>query len=122
MLCQMRRETLLMAQFLYGCGLHLMECLCLRLKDIDFEQHQVIVCNSKGTHDRTTMLPVTLELSLQAKLQTVKRLYERDLAYGYGEVSFPNVLAQKFPILRKNGLGDPFFFRAITRLIHTMER
>jgi site-specific recombinase XerD len=62
-------ETLLMAQLLYGCGLRLMECLRLRVKDVDFEQHQIIVRDPKGMHDRTIMLPVTLELSLQAQLQ-----------------------------------------------------
>ena len=63
---QMSRETLLMVQLLYDCGLRLMECLRLRVKDVDFEQHQIIVRDPKGMHDRTTMLPVTLELSLQA--------------------------------------------------------
>ena len=94
---QMSGETLLMAQLLYGCGLRLMECLRLRVKDVDFEQHQIIVRDPKGMHDRTTMLPVTLELSLQAQLQAAKHLHERDLASGHGEVSLPYALAQKYP-------------------------
>jgi integron integrase len=94
---QMSGETLLMAQLLYGCGLRLMECLRLRVKDVDFEQHQIIVRDPKGMHDRTTMLPVTLELSLQAQLQATKHLHERDLVSGHGEVSLPYALAQKYP-------------------------
>ena len=94
---QMSGETLLMAQLLYGSGLRLMECLRLRVKDVDFEQHQIMVRDPKGMHDRATMLPETLKLSLQAQLQAVKRLHERDLASGYGEVSLPNSLAHKYP-------------------------
>jgi integron integrase len=94
---QMSGETLLMAQLLYGCGLRLMECLRLRVKDVDFEQHQIIVRDPKGMHDRTTMLPVTLELSLQAQLQATKHLHARDLVSGHGEVSLPYALAQKYP-------------------------
>jgi len=69
-----------MTQLLYSSGLRLMECLRLRVKDVDFEQHQILVRDPKGMHDRTTMLPVTLELSLQAQLQAVKHLHERVLA------------------------------------------
>ncbi len=94
---QMSGETLLMAQLLYGCGLRLMECLRLRVKDVDFEQHQIIVRDPKGMHDRTTMLPVTLELSRQAQLQTTNHLHARDLVSGHGEVSLPYALAQKYP-------------------------
>ena len=94
---QMSGETLLMAQLLYGCGLRLMEWLRLRVKDVDFEQHQIVVRDPKGMHDRTTMLPVTLELSLQAQLQATKHLHARDLVSGHGEVSLPYALAQKYP-------------------------
>jgi integrase len=74
-----------------------MECLRFRLKDVGFEQHQIIVRDPKGMHDRTTMLPETLELSLQTQLQAVKHFHERDLASGDGEVSLPCALAQKYP-------------------------
>jgi site-specific recombinase XerD len=76
----MSGETLLMAHLLYGCGLRLIECLRLRVKDVDFEQNQIMVCDPKGMHDRTTMLPVTIKLSLQAQLQAVKHHHECDLA------------------------------------------
>jgi integrase len=71
---QMSGETLLMTQLLYDCGLRLMECLRLRVKDVDFEQHQIKVRDQKGMHDRTPMLSVTLELFLQAQLRAVKHL------------------------------------------------
>ena len=67
----MSGETLLMVLLLYGYGLRLMECQRLRVIDVDSEQHQIIVRDSKGMHDGTTLLPVTLELSLQAQLQAV---------------------------------------------------
>jgi len=70
-----------------------MECLRLWVKDVDFEQRQIMVRDPKGMHDRTTMLTVTLKLSLQAYLQAVKHLHEHDLASGHGEVSLPNALA-----------------------------
>jgi len=91
-----------MAQLLYGCGLRLMESLRLRVKDVDFEQHQIMVRDPKGMHDRATMLPETLKLSLQAQLQAVKHLHERDLASGSGEVSLPYALAQKYPNAAKD--------------------
>jgi len=65
----------------------------LRVKDVDFEQHQIMVRDPKGMYGRSTMLPVTLELSLQAQLQVVKHLYERDHASGHGEVFLPYALS-----------------------------
>jgi hypothetical protein len=62
--------------------------------DVDFDQHQIMVRDPKGMHVRTTVRPVTLEQSLQAELQAVKHLHERDFASGYGEVPLPYALAQ----------------------------
>lgn len=69
----------LMASLLYGCGLRLMECLQLRVKDIDFGYNQIVVMDGKGGKDRVTMLPASLKESLQQHLQRVKKLHERDL-------------------------------------------
>ena len=102
MLRQMSGETLLMTQLLYGSGLRLMECSRLRVKDVDFEQHQTMVRDPKGMHYRTTILPVTLMLSLQAQLQAVKHLHERDLASGHEEASLPNALTHKYPNAAKD--------------------
>jgi integrase len=107
----MSGETLLMARLLYGSGLRLMECLRLWVKDVDFEQHQIMVRDPKGMHGRATMLPETLQLSLQVQLQAVKHLHERDLAFGYGEVSLPNALAHRYHNAAKEW-GWKFIFPA----------
>ncbi len=85
----------LMAQLLYGSGLRLMECLRLRVKDLDFAQHQLTVRDGKGMHDRVTMLPASLTDPLCEHLVGVRRLHEQDLAEGYGEVFLPFALARK---------------------------
>jgi integron integrase len=87
----------LMAKLLYGSGLRLMECVRLRIKDIDFAQHQIIVRDGKGMEDRVTMLPASLVLPLKEHLQRVKRLHEKDLARGYGSVYLPFALERKYP-------------------------
>lgn len=65
LLSGMQELHLLMAKLLYGCGLRLMECMRLRVKDIDFEQSQIIVREGKGEKDRATMLPSSLVLPPQ---------------------------------------------------------
>jgi integron integrase len=87
----------LMAQPLYGSGLRLMECLRLRVKDLDFEQQAIIVRDGKGAEDRVTILPKSLMAPLQEHLQHVKRLHEEDLARGYGAVYLPDALERKYP-------------------------
>ena len=86
----------LMARLLYGCGLRLMECLRLRVKDIDFEQSLIVVREGKGEKDRVTMLPASLVAPLQAQLEFVKRQHEHDLAHGYGSVELPFALERKY--------------------------
>jgi integron integrase len=87
----------LMAQLLYGSGLRLMECVRLRVKDVDFAQHQIIVRDGKGMQDRVTMLPDRLVARLQQHLLAVKRIHEEDLTRGHGMVYLPFALAQKYP-------------------------
>jgi integron integrase len=87
----------LMAKRLYGTGLRLMECLQLRVKDIDFSQHQIVVRDGKGMEDRVTMLPTSLVVPLQEHLAGVKRLHAQDLAKGYGSVYLPFALERKYP-------------------------
>ncbi len=87
----------LMAQLLYGSGLRLMECLRLRVKDIDFDNHQLIVRDGKGENDRTTMLPDALVAPLKEHLQRVRRIHQKDLDDGFGEVSLPYALERKYP-------------------------
>ncbi|NNJ09000.1 integron integrase [Chloroflexales bacterium ZM16-3] len=87
----------LMAQLLYGSGLRLMECMRLRVKDLDFDLHQLTVRDGKGMHDRVTMLPDSLTGPLREHLKGVRLLHAQDLAEGYGEVYLPFALARKSP-------------------------
>ena len=87
----------LMAQVLYGTGLRLLECLRLRVHDIDFERNQIIVRGGKGDKDRVTMLPDKLKLELQQHLKRVRLLWESDVRDGLGEVYLPEGLARKYP-------------------------
>jgi integron integrase len=87
----------LMVQLLYGSGLRLLECLRLRVKDIDLARGEIVVREGKGAKDRVTMLPTSLIQPLQAHLAAVKVLHEADLAKGYGEVYLPYALAEKYP-------------------------
>lgn len=82
---------------LYGTGMRLMEALRLRVKDVDFSSHQIIVRDGKGAKDRTTMLPTAVKPFLLEHLKEVKRLHDKDLREGYGEVYLPHALARKYP-------------------------
>ncbi|MCX6034709.1 MAG: integron integrase [Chloroflexi bacterium] len=94
---RMTGKSRLMARLLYGSGLRLMECLRLRVKDIDFGNHQLIVRDGKGEKDRATVLPDSIVPELQTHLQDVKALHEKDLREGYGEVALPYALNVKYP-------------------------
>ena len=85
----------LMAQLLYGGGLRLMECVRLRVKDVDFGQRQVVVRDGKGGKDRVTPLPGRLVVPLQDHMRRVQLLHERDLHEGYGSVFLPDAFTRK---------------------------
>ena len=87
----------LMAKLLYGSGLRLMECLRLRVKDIDFGMNQIMVRDGKGKIDRVTLLPESTKLKLIEHLERVKTVYENDLSQGYGKVYLPYALSRKYP-------------------------
>lgn len=87
----------LIATLLYGGGLRLLECLRLRIKDIDFAQQQIIVRRGKGDKDRITMLPNSAKTSLTQHLKGVEALHQKDLTLGYGDVYLPNALERKYP-------------------------
>lgn len=86
----------LMARLLYGCGLRLLECCRLRVKDLDFGQNQIVVRSGKGDKDRYTMFPASVQEPLRKHLEDVKRLHEEDLATGSGAVELPMALARKY--------------------------
>jgi integron integrase len=91
----------LIVQLLYGSGLRLMECMRLRVKDLDFGQRQILVRDAKGGKDRVTILPNSLIKPLRAQLATAKQLHEQDLADGYGAVYLPYALERKYPHANK---------------------
>lgn len=99
----------LLASLLYGTGMRLMECLRLRVKDIDFDRSEVTVRDGKGGKDRRTMLPRTLVEPLQREIERARLLHERDLAAGFGEARLPHALARKHPAAARD-FGWQFVF------------
>jgi integron integrase len=88
---------LLMAQLLYGCGLRLMECLRLRIKDVDFENDLLMVRSGKGQKDRSLMIPGRIKEGLASHVASAKEIHDQDVKMGYGEVSLPDALEKKYP-------------------------
>ncbi|NIM16288.1 MAG: integron integrase [Candidatus Aminicenantes bacterium] len=89
-LASLSGDKWLMASLMYGAGLRLMECLRLRVQDIDFSRIEILVRDGKGAKDRITMLPESLKAPLQVHLKRVKAIHEKDLADGWGRVLMPN--------------------------------
>jgi integron integrase len=87
----------IMAQLLYGAGLRLMECIRLRVKDIDFGYKQIVVRDGKGHKDRVTMLPEIVIGPIKRHLSKVKQIHEGELTAGFGTVYLPYALARKYP-------------------------
>jgi integron integrase len=97
LLAQLSGVKWLMANLLYGSGLRLMECLRLRVKDIDFGYRQIIIRDAKGQKDRVTMLPQKLIEPLQQQIRKLKKLHDQDLQNGFGAVWLPGALEKKYP-------------------------
>lgn len=89
-------EYQLVCRLLYGAGMRLLECLRLRVKDVNLERNEIVIHDGKGGKDRVTMLPDTLKRELQQHLERVKLLHEQDLAKGFGAVQLPHALERKF--------------------------
>lgn len=87
----------LVAGLLYGAGLRLLECLTLRVKDLDFARNEIIVRDGKGQKDRVTMLPESAKDPLLRHLQWVQKLHEQDLKQRAGRVKLPGAIARKYP-------------------------
>ncbi|MBV7332443.1 integron integrase [Chloroflexi bacterium TSY] len=100
-LSQMTGLHLLMAKLIYGSGMRLMECIRLRVKDVDFAQNHLLIRDTKGNEDRSTLLPKRLIPHLQCHLAKVKEIHQADLEAGYGEVYLPYALARKYPSAAK---------------------
>ena len=93
----LKDDKRLAARLMYGTGLRLMECLSLRVQDIDFSRNEILVRNGKGAKDRVTMLPESLKAPLQEHLTRVRLIHEKDKADGFGRVPLPDSLDRKFP-------------------------
>lgn len=99
----------LMAQIMYGGGLRLMECLRLRVKDIDFENHRILVYDGKGGDDRVTMLPDSIIQPLREHLREVQIQHRKDLDAGFGSVHMPFGLDKKYPAAHKQWIWQYVF-------------
>jgi integron integrase len=97
LLKQLAGTERLIVMLLYGSGVRLEECLALRVKDLDFDRHQIIVRQGKGQKDRVTMLRGAVRETLTKHLADVRRLHAADLANGFGRVVLPFALDRKFP-------------------------
>jgi integron integrase len=109
-------EKWLMANIIYGAGLRLMECLRLRIKDVDFSYNQITVRDGKGQQDRITMLPEIITNPLKEHLKKVWHLHQKDLKDGYGRVSMPYALSRKYPNADKEW-GWQYVFPSINRAV-----
>jgi len=87
----------LVVGLLYGTGMRLLECLRLRVKDVELTRREILIHAGKGNKDRVTVLPENLVLPLQKHLMRVKTLHDADIAAGFGEVYLPDALARKTP-------------------------
>ena len=113
LLAELQGVRWLIASLLYGAGLRVMECLRLRVKDVDLGYRQILVRDGKGEKDRVTMMPEKPAAPLAAHLARVKSLHARDLEAGFGEVSLPYALARKYRARAGSGSGSTCF-RPIT--------
>ena len=87
----------LVAMLLYGAGMRLLECLELRVKDMDFAGNQIVIRGGKGDRDRLTMLPTAATARLREHLEEVRTTHAKDLRRGGGRVDIPGALARKYP-------------------------
>ena len=116
LLAAMEGKPALMAKLLYGSGLRLMECIRLRIQDIDFGQNLIFIRGGKGGKDRTTILPKNLRDQMQAQTEAVKSFHHQELAAGFGEVYLPEALLRKYPKAAKQ-IGWQWVFPAKSRSI-----
>jgi integron integrase len=97
LLAQMEGVTALLARLLYGTGMRLMEGMRLRIKDVDFERHVIIVREAKGAKDRVVMLPHSLAPALRLQMLAARAQWEADRQVQRGGVEVPHALESKYP-------------------------
>jgi len=96
-LAQIKGDKWLMACIMYGSGLRLMECLRLRMQDLDLQSSTVTVRDGKGNKDRVTMLPSSIKKPLLEHIKKIRKIHENDVKNGYGKVFMPYALSRKYP-------------------------
>lgn len=112
LLSQLGGRNLLMGQILYGAGLRMLECLRLRVKDVCFDQSQIVIRDGKGEKDRITVLPEAVRESLCGQIEIVRELHARDLSEGFGRVWLPYALDRKYPNAAEE-FGWQYLFPAV---------
>ncbi|MEN8211564.1 MAG: integron integrase, partial [Thermodesulfobacteriota bacterium] len=95
-LSYLQGNNLLMARLLYGCGLRLMECVRLRIKDIDFGINKIYIYAAKGGKNRIVQFPKTILHDIHSQVDRVKEIHQKDISQGYGSVYLPSGLAKKY--------------------------
>lgn len=116
LLAQLDGRAWLLAAVLYGTGMRLMECLRLRVKDVDFHRCEIMVRDGKGGKDRRTLLPRSLVEPLQAEVERARVLHAADLAAGFGAVWLPHALARKY-LNAEREPGWQYVFPALRRSV-----
>ena len=114
LLAHMEGRPWLLASLLYGTGMRLMECLRLRVKDVDFARNEITVRDGKGGKDRRTVLPKSLVEPLQREVERARILHVADLAAGFGAVGLPHALARKYPAAARD-FGWQYVFPSVQR-------
>jgi integron integrase len=113
----LKGEQRLVAVLQYGTGMRLMECLRLRVKDVDFGADEILIRQGKGDKDRRSMLPEKVKAPLRQHLERVKKTHARDLADGYGRVPLPCALNRKYPNASREW-GWQFVFPQLKRWVN----
>ena len=114
LLQQMKGVPWIVAVLMYGSGLRLLECLTLRVKDLDFDHMEIRLRRGKGAKDRVTMLPSALKEGLRQHLTYVSDLHKKDIAEGAGHVALPDAIERKYPNAATEW-GWQFVFPATSR-------
>ena len=116
LLAHMEGRPQLLASLLYGTGMRLMECLRLRVKDVDFARNEITIRGGKGAKDRHTVLPKSLVEPLQREIERARMLHAADLAGGFGAAALPYALARKYPSAASD-FGWQYVFPSVPRSI-----
>ena len=120
LLAQLEGRPWLLASLLYGTGMRLMECMRLRVKDVDFARNEITVRDGKGGKDRRTVLPKRLVEPLQREIERAHVLHETDLRAGFGVAHLPHALARKYPRAGRE-FGWQFVFPSAQRSIDPLD-